>query len=167
MRRSCFRKIDLSKVDRDIVKQDIEFYQALCGAKLALNGTGEDQRGRQPAQRFCPQESAKLPLLGGDRDDGRLAGEQREIRRGAKAVRGAGQRRRGRTIRCGPQLRWARTLQAQDKHAEAIQQFDAVLAMADDSDSGEGSKAFGDARQGGEPGRHVAGRRRGQDRSKT
>jgi len=38
------------ELSRDMIKQDVEFYKALCAAKLALNGTGEvDEAGSQMA----------------------------------------------------------------------------------------------------------------------
>ena len=35
------QKIDPEKIDRELVKQDVEFFTALCTAKLALGGTGK------------------------------------------------------------------------------------------------------------------------------
>ncbi len=45
---ASIEKLDLSKVERDVVKQDIEFYKALCAAKIALGGGGSiNDAGKQ------------------------------------------------------------------------------------------------------------------------
>src|SRR5262245_30970139 len=45
---SSLAKIDSADIKRDLIKQDVEFYKALCAAKLALGGNGEiTDAGRQ------------------------------------------------------------------------------------------------------------------------
>ena len=47
---------------------------------------------------------------------------------------------RGLITRCELRLRWAALCRQQDKHADAIQQYDSVLAMSEDSDSAKAQK---------------------------
>lgn len=35
------KKIDLGQIERAVIKQDVEFFKAMCAAKLALGGSGE------------------------------------------------------------------------------------------------------------------------------
>jgi tetratricopeptide (TPR) repeat protein len=133
------QKIDLSKVDRDIVKQDIEFYEALCGAKLALNGTGEVNAAgsrlndfvRKNRQNFHYWEAIETMgdlLTSSEKFDG----AQKQYAELAKAPWPDYQMRAAVAL--------GRAFQAQDKHADAIQQFDSVLAMSEDSDSAKAQK---------------------------
>jgi tetratricopeptide (TPR) repeat protein len=131
------QKVDLSKVDRDFIKQDVEFYQAFCGAKLALNGTGEINSAgsrlndfvRKNRQNFHYWEALDTmgDLLAASE---KFDGAQKQYAELAKAPWPDYQMRAGTAL--------GRTLQAQGKHTEAIQQFDTVLAI---SDEGEAAKA--------------------------
>jgi tetratricopeptide (TPR) repeat protein len=149
------QKIDLSKVDRDIVKQDIEFYEALCGAKLALNGTGEVNAAgsrlndfvRKNRQNFHYWEAIETMgdlLTSSEKFDG----AQKQYAELAKAPWPDYQMRAAVAL--------GRAFQAQDKHAEAIQQFDSVLAMSEDSDSAKAQKLSATlGRRSASPPRHM------------
>lgn len=124
-------KIDASQVKRDLVKQDLEFYQALIAAKLALGGEGEIiEAGRRlnTFVRSYPNSYHYLEAseIMGDMlmSSGRFENAQKQYAELAKApwpdykIRAA--------------VAMGRSLQAQNKHPEAIQQFDAALAISDD-----------------------------------
>jgi tetratricopeptide (TPR) repeat protein len=132
---NALEKIDVNSIQRDYLKQDIEFYKAYCAGKLALSGEREiGEAGRQlnTFVRSNPQNFHYLAAveLMGDllMASGRYENAQKQYAELAKApwadykVRSA--------------VAVGRTLQAQAKHAEAIQQFDAALATA-----GEGADA--------------------------
>jgi tetratricopeptide (TPR) repeat protein len=127
---AILEKVDASSVRRDLVKQDIEFYKAWCAANLALAGDGEiAEAGRQlnAFVRAYPQNFhylAAVEMMG----DLLMAGEryehaQKQYADLAKAPWPDYKMRAAVLI--------GRTLQAQGKHAEAIQQFEAALAIAD------------------------------------
>jgi tetratricopeptide (TPR) repeat protein len=121
-------KIDVDSVKRDLIKQDIEFYKAWCAGKMALSGTGAiADAGRQLNNfvRSYPDNfhylevrevMGDLLMAGGGYDKAEV--QYAEL---AKApwpdykVRAA--------------VAVGRSLQAQNKHAEAIKQFDAALAI--------------------------------------
>jgi tetratricopeptide (TPR) repeat protein len=133
------QKIDLSKVDRDIVKQDIDFYQALCAAKLALNGTGEVNAAGSRLNEFVRKNRQSFHYWEAIETMGDLLastekfdGAQKQYAELARAPWPDYQMRAAVAL--------GRALQAQDKHAEAIQQFDSVLAMSEDSDSAKAQK---------------------------
>jgi tetratricopeptide (TPR) repeat protein len=133
------QKIDLSKVDREFIKQDVEFYQALCGAKLALAGTGEinaagsrlNEFVRKNRQNFHYWEAVETmgDLLAASE---KFDGAQKQYAELSKAPWPDYQMR--------ADISLGRILQAQDKHAEAIQQFDTVLAMPEDNESAKAQK---------------------------
>jgi tetratricopeptide (TPR) repeat protein len=134
---AALEKIDVNSIRRDYIKQDIEFYKAYCAGKLALGGEREiGDAGRQlnTFVRTYPQNFHYLAAveLMGDllMATGRHENAQKQYAELAKApwsdykVRSA--------------VAVGRTLQAQGKHAEAIQQFDAALATAGEgADAGE------------------------------
>jgi len=124
-------KIDVSSVRRDFVREDIEFYKAWGTAHLALAGDGEiADAGRQLNNfvRSHPQNFhylAAVEMMG----DLLMAGQryenaQKQYADLAKAPWPDYKMRAAVSI--------GRTLQAQGKHAEAIQQFDAALAIRAD-----------------------------------
>jgi tetratricopeptide (TPR) repeat protein len=126
---SALEKIDMNSIRREYIKQDIEFYKAYCAGKLALGGEREiGDAGRQLNSfvRSYPQNfhyMAAVELMGDLlMATGRHENAQKQYAELAKApwtdykVRSA--------------VAVGRTLQAQGKHAEAIQQFDAALATA-------------------------------------
>jgi tetratricopeptide (TPR) repeat protein len=126
---NALEKIDANSIRRDYIKQDIEFYKAYCAGKLALSGEREiGEAGRQlnTFVRGNPQNFHYLAAveLMGDllMASGRYENAQKQYAELAKApwadykVRSA--------------VAMGRTLQAQGKHADAIQQFDAALATA-------------------------------------
>jgi tetratricopeptide (TPR) repeat protein len=124
-------KIDASAVRRDFIKQDIEFYKAWCAARLALAGQGEiDEAGsqlnsfvRNHPQNFHYLEAREAMgdlLMAG----GRYALAEKQYAELAKTPWPAYKMRAA--------VATGRSLQAQNKHAEAIRQFDAALAISDD-----------------------------------
>jgi tetratricopeptide (TPR) repeat protein len=132
-------EIDLARIDRDLVREDVEFYKAICAAKLALGGTGKiADAGRQlnefvrtHPQNFHYLEAVEVMgdlLMASDK----FERAERQYAELAKAPWPDFQMRAG--------VLTGRSLQAQGKHAEAIQQFDAVLALTDDSEPARDQK---------------------------
>jgi tetratricopeptide (TPR) repeat protein len=132
-------KTDEGAVRRDFVKQDIEFYKAWCAAQLALTGEGEiAEAGRQLNSfvRAYPQNFhylAAVEMMG----DLLMAGEryehaQKQYADLAKAPWPDYKMRAAVLI--------GRTLQAQGKHAEAIRQFDAALAITESGPESESQR---------------------------
>ena len=126
------QKIDVGKVDRDFVKQDIEFYKGWCAAKLALAGRGEiGDAGRQlnnfvraHANNFhylvAREVMGDLLMAGGG-----YTNAEKQYAELAKAPWTDYKMRAAVAV--------GRSLQAQNKHAEAITQFDAALATTGDA----------------------------------
>lgn len=123
-------KLDASQAQRDLVKQDIEFYQAFVAGKLAASGVGEVLDAGRKLNAFVkayPNNYHYLDAveLMGDllMSSGRFEPAQKQYAELTKApwpdykIRAA--------------VAIGRSLQAQNKHAEAIQQFDAALAVTD------------------------------------
>lgn len=135
----ALEKIDLSEVDREFIRQDIEFYKAMCEGKLALGGRGEIAEAgralngfvRSYPQNFHYLEAAEVMgdlLMAGNRFDS----AQKQYAELAKTPWPEYKMRAAVLV--------ARTLQAQDKHAEAVAEFDKVLQMSDDGPEVEQQK---------------------------
>jgi tetratricopeptide (TPR) repeat protein len=123
-------KIDARSIRREFIKQDVEYYQAYCAAKLALTGEGEiADAGRQlnAFVRTYPKNFhylAAVELMGdllmsaGAYD--KAAVQYAELSKAPWA-----------DYKMRAAIAVGRSLQAQGKHAEAIREFDAALAMPD------------------------------------
>jgi tetratricopeptide (TPR) repeat protein len=122
-------KINVATIERNFIKQDVEFYQALSAAKLALGGRGTiNDAGRllnafvrANPQNFHYYEAVEImgDLLAAD---GKFDLAQKQYNDLAKApwpeykMRGA--------------VALGHAFQAQGKHAEAIAQFESALGLA-------------------------------------
>jgi tetratricopeptide (TPR) repeat protein len=136
---ATLNKINASDIKRDLIKQDLEFYKAYCAAKLALGGSGEIvDAGRQlngfvrayPKNFHCfvAYETMGDLLMAAEKYDA----AQKQYAELAKAPWPDYKMRAAVAV--------GRTLQAQAKHDEAIKQFDAALALADDSADAQNQK---------------------------
>jgi tetratricopeptide (TPR) repeat protein len=133
------RAIEASSVTRDAIREDVEFYSALCAAKDSLGGKGEvTQAGRELNDfvRRHPQNFHYLEAVETMGDllmaSGKFTAAQKQYAELAKAPWPDYKMRAAVLI--------GRTLEAQGKHPEAIEQFDAVLASADTSDTAREQK---------------------------
>jgi len=132
------QEIDAAKLDRDLVRQDVEYFTAFCNAKLALGGKGEIVEAgralndfvRRHAQSYHYLEAVELvgDLL---MASGKYAAAEERYAELAKTPWPEYKTRAG--------MLMGRSLQAQDKHAEAIAEFDRALAGAADTDSAGGA----------------------------
>jgi tetratricopeptide (TPR) repeat protein len=126
-------KIDLSKVRRDLVREDVEFYLAYCGAQQALGGNGDVSDAGRKLNEFVREHPQSFHYLEAVETMGDLlmasdkfAAAQRQYAELAKAPWPDYQMRAGVLL--------GRTLAAQGKHPLAIKQYDIVLAgSADDA----------------------------------
>ncbi|HEX5471986.1 MAG TPA: hypothetical protein VFW73_08870 [Lacipirellulaceae bacterium] len=125
-------KIEVSRVQRDLIKQDIEFFKAYCAAKLALNGEGQILEAGRQLNTFVREHPNSFHYLDaaavmGDllMADGRFEAAEKQYAELSKTPWPDYKMRADVSV--------GRTLQAQNKHVAAIQKFDAALALADDS----------------------------------
>ena len=132
-------KIDLADVRRDFIKQDVEYLKAFCAAQLALGGNAEiGDAGRQLnsfvkayPKNYHYYDAVQLMgdlLMAG----GRYDPAQKQYAEVAGAPWPDYKMRAAVAI--------GRSLQAQKNHSEAIKQFDAALALADQSPDGQNQK---------------------------
>jgi tetratricopeptide (TPR) repeat protein len=132
----ALEKIDLAQVKRDLIRQDIEFYKAFIAAKQAL--LGERPIAEAGREMYAFVNSAKdshhflhaTELLG---DllvaSGKYSDAQRQYETLAKSPWPSYQMRAA--------VLTGRALQAESKHAEALQQFNAALSLKDDTEEGK------------------------------
>jgi tetratricopeptide (TPR) repeat protein len=125
-------QVDRASLKRDLVKEDVEFYIAYCGAQQALAGKGEVTDAGRKLNEFVRRHPDNFHYLEAVETMGDLlmasnkyAAAQRQYAELAKAPWPDYK------LRAGVLL--GRTLAAQGKHQEAIKQFDEVLAASDDN----------------------------------
>lgn len=122
----AFGKVNAAEIQRDVIKQDLEFFKAYCVAKLALGGSGSiPDAGKQmyafeSANRTSYHYLAACEILG----DlfvalGRYPQAEAYYDKLSKVDWPDFKMRSGVLV--------GRALQAQDKHTEAIARFDQVL----------------------------------------
>lgn len=133
------QEIDLSKIDRDLVREDVEFYLAYCAAQQALAGQGEVTDAGRKLNEFVRKHQENFHYLEavetmGDllMAAGKFPAAQRQYGELAKAPWPDYKMRAGVLL--------GRTLQAQGKHQEAIREFDNVLAANDTSEAAKEQK---------------------------
>lgn len=132
-------KVDASTIRRDLIKQDVEYLQAFIAAKLAAGGEGEILEAGRKLNAFVktyPNSFHNLEAseLMGDllMMSGRYDPALKQYNELAKAPWPEYKMRAA--VAAG------RALQAQGKHPEAIQQFDAALAVGDDGPDSQNQK---------------------------
>lgn len=132
-------KIDASQLRRDFIKQDVEFYQAYCASKLAQGGEGEIIDAGRLLNTFVKSYPNNFHYLEASETmgdllmiSGRFENAQKQYAELAKAPWPDYKMRSAVAV--------GRSLQAQNKHAEAIQQFDAALAITDEGTDGQNQK---------------------------
>lgn len=132
-------KVDLGQVRREFIKQDIEFYQAYCAGKLALAGEGQIADAGRLINLFVRNYPNNYHFLEaselmGDMlmASGRYESAEKQYAELAKAP--------WPEYKMRAEVSLGRTLQAQNKHAEAIQKFDAALSQSGDGADSQNQK---------------------------
>ncbi len=128
--RIILASIDSDGVGRDGITQDIQFTSALCAAKLALSGQGNIEQATKQVAGFLTRHrtSYHLPAtfeLLGDLLAG--AGRHDEARRQYALLGKA----RSPIYKIRSALLIGRSYQEENKHADALAQFDKVLQSTD------------------------------------
>lgn len=132
-------KIDKNQVRRDFIKQEIEYFEAYAAAKLALGGEGEVLDAGRKLNAFVRANPKNYHFLEATELMGELlllSGHFTHAERqfGELAKTPWPEYKIRSTVGMG------RSLQAQGKHTEAIGQFDAALATADDGPESQQQK---------------------------
>jgi tetratricopeptide (TPR) repeat protein len=132
-------RIDRSKVPREIIKEDIAFYDAFCSAQVALSGNGDVTEAGRKLNEFVRRNPKSFHYLEAVETMGDLlmaadkyAAAQRQYAELAKTPWPDYK------LRAGVLL--GSTLAAQGKHDQAIREFDAVLASREDDDAAKKQK---------------------------
>lgn len=131
--------IDRSEIKRDEVQQDIDFYNALCSAKLASSGQGDLAEAIRQVTNFLTRQRASyhvpaaIELLGNLLMD---AGKYEEARKQFVKLGKA----RSPIYKMRSSLLVGRSLQEEEKHAAALVEFEKVLQSAATGPAAEGQK---------------------------
>jgi tetratricopeptide (TPR) repeat protein len=132
-------KIDTGQVQRDFIKQDIEFYQALCAGRLALGGEGQIIDAGRRLNSFVRNHPNNFHFLEASElmgdllmATGRYGLAEMQYAELAKAP--------WPEYKMRADVSLGRSLQARGKHAEAIAKFDAALASGGEGPDAEHQK---------------------------
>jgi tetratricopeptide (TPR) repeat protein len=132
-------KVAADQVKRDFIKQDIEFYKAYCASRLALSGEGEITDAGKQLNSFVRNYPDNFHFLEASEmmgdllmASGRFDFAEKQYAELAKAP--------WPVFKMRAAVSMGRSLQAQGKHADAIQQFDAALGMTDDGADAQNQK---------------------------
>lgn len=132
-------QVELSKLQRDLVREDVEFYLAYCAAQQALGGNGDIADAGRKLNEFVRQHPQNYHYLEAVETMGDLlmasdkfAAAQRQYGELAKAP--------WPDYKLRASVLLGRTLAAQGKYQDAIREFDSVLAAADDTAAAQEQK---------------------------
>ncbi len=133
------KQIELTGVKRDLIREDIEFLLAYCAAKQALQGTGTVTDAGRTLNEFVRRHPQNFHYLEAVETIGDLlmasdkyAAAQNQYAELAKAP--------WPDYKLRASVLLGRTLQAQGKHPQAINVFDAVLASSEDGPAAKEQK---------------------------
>jgi tetratricopeptide (TPR) repeat protein len=131
------KKIDLKKVDvrLEMVKQEVDFYRALCQAHLALTEGGEKMAAEAALRQFCTDHKESFhfyPAAELAGDVAAAAGRFVDAAKYYNAVAGAPWDE----TRIRASVALARMLSAQGKFSEALEKYDAVAKDVDTPETG-------------------------------
>jgi tetratricopeptide (TPR) repeat protein len=136
---SLLEKISADQVKRDFIKQDIDFYKSYCASRLALSGEGEITDAGKQLNAFARSNPDNFHFLEASEmmgdllmASGRFEFAEKQYAELGKAPWSSSKMRAAVSL--------GRSLQAQNKHPEAIQQFDAALGMSDDGVDSQNQK---------------------------
>jgi tetratricopeptide (TPR) repeat protein len=125
-------EIEVNKIDRDFIEQEVQFLKAYCAAQLVLSGTGEIAEAGRDLNTFVRAHPENYHYLAAVEAMGDLLMAAEKFDAAQKQYAEL-----AKTPWPEYKLRAAvavgRTLQAQGKHPEAIQEFDTVLSAAGDT----------------------------------
>ena len=132
-------RIDEAQLSRDLVKADVEFYQALSAAKLALSGKGDIRDAGRQMIAFVRKNKDSFHYLEACEALGELfvavgSYDKAEQQYGELAKTPWPEYKARSSLLVG------RALQSQNKHNEAIRRFDEAIKLAADGDEGRSQR---------------------------
>src|SRR3954447_13866853 len=125
------QKVDASGVQRDFIKQDIEYYKAYVAARLALAGEGQITDAGRLLNAFVRSYPKNFHYLEACEMMGNLLMVTGRFDIAEKQYAALAQAPWP-DYKMRAAVALGRSLQAQNKHAEAIKEFDAALALPDE-----------------------------------
>jgi len=131
------KKIDLKKINtrEDLIKQEVDFYRALCQAHLALTEGGEKTAAENALRQFCTDHKESYhfyPAAELAGDVAAAAGRYADAAKYYNAVAGAPWDE----TRIRANVALGRMLSAQGKFPEALEKYDAVAKDVDTPETG-------------------------------
>jgi tetratricopeptide (TPR) repeat protein len=122
-------KIDAATLKRDFVRQEVEFFQAYCAAKLALGGRGTINDAGRQLNNFVRTHPRNYHYFEAVEAMGDLLSADGKVELAQRQYNDIATKAPWPEYRMRAAVSIGQALQGQGKHAEAIGQFDAALAM--------------------------------------
>jgi len=133
-------RIDAASLKRDLIKQDVEFYQALCSAKLALGGRGAINDAGRLLNLFVRANPKSYHYLEAVEAMGDLLAADGKLDLAQKQYNDLAAKAPWPEYKTRAAVLIGQALQGQGKHAEAVKQFDAALEVAGAGPAAQGEK---------------------------
>jgi tetratricopeptide (TPR) repeat protein len=128
-------------VARDVVRQDIEYYRAFCLAKLALAGGGNPQTADEALFAFVRQNRTSFHVFDATELLGNLALSQGKFEDAAKRFGFLGKAPWA-DYRMRANVNEARALSQQKKFPEALEKYEAIIGVGENSAEANRQKLF-------------------------
>lgn len=132
-------RIEDGDLDRDLIRQDVEFYRALCAARLALAGHGDLREAGPKMMDFVRNGRSSYHYFEACETLGDLF-VAIDRYRNAEQQYGELAKAPWPEYRARASLLVGRALAAQGKHAEAVRRFDEAIQLAGDGDQGKAQR---------------------------
>lgn len=127
-------KIDLKKVDREVVRQEIEFGRAMCMARLAMAEGGDKAAAETALKEFASRNKDSYHFYTAAELAGDLAASAGNYSDAAKYYTAVANVE-WEEVRIRGSVALGRMLAAQGKHAEALEKFESVIKEAKSGDA--------------------------------
>lgn len=138
---AALEQLNPAQIQRDLLKQDVQFYVAFCKGKIALNSGGDKREAGAAMRAFLTQNPKSYHFVEGTQMFADLA-----MSMGAYAMAAEWYGRLEAApwpdVKLGAQVQVANALIADNKFAEAAAKYDAVLASALDTPEVSRQKRF-------------------------
>jgi len=121
------KKVDMTQISNDVIKQDAAYYAAYCMAQIALNEGGDKAAAKQQMLNFITQNTNTFHFFEGAQLLGDLSTALGEYADAAKYYGGLS-KAPWPEYRMQAAVLQARSLSAEGKYAEALTGFEQVLA---------------------------------------
>lgn len=137
----ALKSVKADALSRDLVKQDVEYYRAYCQAKVALSGGGNPQAADDALFAFVRNNRTSFHVFDATEMLGNLALAQGKFDDAAKRFAFLGKAPWA-DYRMRANVNEARALTQQKKFPEALEKYEAIIGMGENTAEANRQKMF-------------------------